>query len=86
MKKIVKTDRNVKDQVAEKMKNVSWVVGIDIGKDKLSCALMDGNKVLHCCRLVVAGSLRGYNELLARVKKETKGIGKIVFALEPTGH
>ena len=85
MKKIAKTGKNVKGQVNEPMKNVTWIVGIDIGKEKLSCALMDANKVL-VCRFVVAGSLRGYNELLTRVKSETKGSGKVVFALEPTGH
>ncbi len=59
---------------------------IDIGKNKLSYTLMDGNKVLRCRYVVVAGFIRGYNEPLARVKKETKGRGKIFFALEPMGH
>jgi transposase len=67
------------------LNKASWVIGIDIGKEKLSCALMDINKAL-VCRFEVEGSLAGYKELLDRVKRETKGNGKAVFALEPTGH
>lgn len=85
MKKVTKSDKKVKDRVTELMKNVSWVVGIDIGKENLSCALMNINKELMC-RFEVAVSFEGYNELLERVKKETSGRGKVVFAMEPTGH
>ena len=67
------------------LNKASWVIGIDIGKEKLSCALMDINKAL-VCRFEVEGSLAGYKELLDRVKRETKGNGKAVFALEPTVH
>lgn len=85
MKKITETGKKVKDRFQTVMENVSWIVGIDIGKEKLSCALMDISRTL-ICRFDIAGSLIGYDALLDRVKKETKGKGKVVFALEPTGH
>ena len=84
MSNVTKFGKKVNNQVHELMEKVSWVVGIDIGKEKLFCALMI-NKAL-ICHFDVEGSLAGYNELLARVKRETKGNGKVVFALEPTGH
>ena len=85
MSNVTEFGKKANNQVHELMENVSWVVGIDIGKEKLSCALMDIKKAL-ICRFDVEGSRAGYNELLNRVKKETKGSGKIIFALEPTGH
>ena len=85
MSNVTKFGKKVNNQVHELMENVSWVVGIDIGKEELSCALMSINKAL-ICRFDVEGSLTGYDELLDRVKRETKGNGKVVFALEPTGH
>jgi transposase len=85
MKKITESPKKVKNKVHGLMENVSWVVGIDIGKKKISCALMDTNKVL-ICRFDVAGSLTGYHELLDQVNREARGNGKVVFAMEPTGH
>ena len=86
MKKVANSGRKVKGQLKETILNkASWVIGIDIGKENLSCALMDINKTL-VCRFEVEGSLAGYNELLDRVKRETRGNGKALFALEPTGH
>jgi transposase len=83
MSNVTEFGKKVKEK--KLMENVSWVVGIDIGKEKLSCAVMDIKKALTC-RFEVEGSLGGYNELLERVKKETRGSGKIIFAMEPTGH
>lgn len=85
MRNVTEFGKKVKDQEKKLMENVSWVVGIDIGKEKLSCAVMDIKKVL-ICRFEVESSLGGYNELLERVKKEIRGSGKIIFAMEPTGH
>ncbi|MGO9214820.1 MAG: IS110 family transposase [Syntrophales bacterium] len=86
MKKVANFSKKVKGQMRETvLDKASWVIGIDIGKEKLSCALMDINKTL-ICRFEIEGSLAGYNDLLNRVKRETKGNGKAVFALEPTGH
>lgn len=63
------------------MENVSWVVGIDIGKEKLSCAVMDVKKVLTC-RFEVESSLGGYNELWeSRVFNHFLDAGS-----SPTGH
>jgi len=86
MKKVANFGRKVKGQLKTTvLDKASWVIGIDIGKEKLSCALMDIDQVL-VCRFEVEGSLAGYNELLERVKRETMGKGKAVFAMEPTGH
>lgn len=86
MKKVANSVKKVKGQMKEPvLDKASWVIGIDIGKEKLFCALMDINKML-VCRFDVEGSLAGYKELLDRVKRETRGNGKAVFALEPTGH
>lgn len=86
MKKVANSVKKVKGKMKETvLDKASWVIGIDIGKEKLSCALMDINKTL-VCRFDGEGSLAGYKELLDRVKRETKGNGKAVFALEPTGH
>ena len=84
MREITETGNKVKGRVYP-LDNISWVVGIDIGKEKLSCALMKINKAL-ICRFDIEGSLSGYNGLMDRVKRETRGNGKVVFALEPTGH
>jgi len=48
IEKIPKTCKKVKKRVQELMDNDSWVVGIDIGKEKLSCALMIIIKELIC--------------------------------------
>ncbi|MGO9139748.1 MAG: hypothetical protein ACLP9S_07230 [Syntrophales bacterium] len=75
MKKVANSGRKVKGQLKETvLDKASWVIGIDIGKEKLSCALMDINKV-PVCRFDVEGSLAGYRELLERVKRETMGKG-----------
>jgi len=85
MSNVAEFGKKVKDQEKKWMENVSWVVGIDMGKEKLFCALMNVKKEL-ICRFDVACSLAGYHELLNRVKKEVMSSGKVVFALEPTGH
>lgn len=86
MKRVAKSDKKVKGQLKESILDKAfWVVGIDIGKEKLSCALLDIQKTL-IRRFEVESSLAGYNDLLERVKRETRGRGKVVFALEPTGH
>ncbi|RPH48111.1 MAG: hypothetical protein EHM85_18060, partial [Desulfobacteraceae bacterium] len=86
MKKVTKFAKKVNEQVKETvLDKASWVIGIDIGKENLSCALMDINKTL-VCRFEAEGSLDGYQDILDRVKRETRGNGKVVFAMEPTGH
>ena len=86
MRRVANSVTKVKGQVKETvLDKASWVIGIDIGKEKLSCALMDIHKTL-VCRFEVESSLAGYKDMLDRVKRETKGKGKAVFALEPTGH
>ena len=44
MSNVTEFGKKANNQVHELMENVSWVVGIDIGKEKLSCALMDIKK------------------------------------------
>ena len=61
MSNVTKFGKKVNDQVHELMENVSWVVGIDVGKEKLSCALMNINKAL-ICRFDVEGSLPRYRK------------------------
>ena len=57
MKKVANSVKKVKGQMKETvLDKASWVIGIDIGKEKLSCALMDINKTL-VCRFDVEGSL-----------------------------
>ena len=86
MKKIANLNRKVKVQNGIVVLNkASRVVGIDIGKEKLSCVLMDVNETIMC-RFTVEASLSGYKDMLDRVKTATRGRGKVVFALEPTGH
>lgn len=86
MKKVTNFAKKVNEQVKETvLDKASWVIGIDIGKENLSCALMDINKTL-VCRFEAEGSLDGYQDILDRVKKETRGNGKAIFAIEPTGH
>lgn len=86
MKKIANLNRKVKVQNGIVVLNkASRVVGIDIGKEKLSCVLMDINETIMC-RFTVEASLSGYKDMLDRVKTATRGRGKAVFALEPTGH
>ena len=86
MNKVTSLNRKVKRQNrASVLSKASSVVGIDIGKEKLSCALMDINETIMC-RFDVEASLSGYKEMLDRVKRTMRGRGKVVFALEPTGH
>ena len=84
MNKVTSLSRKVKGQSkVSVLSKASSVVGIDIGKENLSCALMDIKETMKC-RFSVEASLAGYKALLARVRTETRG--KVVFALEPTGH
>lgn len=86
MKKVTDLNRKVKAQNRVSVLNkASRVVGIDIGKEKLSCALMDRYEAVMC-RFSVEASLSGYKAMLDRVKTATRGRGKVVFAVEPTGH
>jgi hypothetical protein len=84
MNKVTSLSRKVKRQSkVSVLSKASSVVGIDIGKENLSCALMDIKETMTC-RFSVEASLAGYQAMLARVRTETRG--KVVFALEPTGH
>jgi hypothetical protein len=62
-----------------------WILGIDVGKEKLSCALSLKDETFRC-RFDVEASLHGFHMMLERVKTETKGDGAVMFALEPTEH
>ena len=84
MNKVTGLSKKVKRQSkASVLSKASSVVGIDIGKENLSCALMDIKETMKC-RFSVEASLAGYQAMLARVRAEARG--KVVFALEPTGH
>jgi transposase len=84
MNKVTSLSRKVKRQSkVSVLSKASSVVGIDIGKENLSCALMDIKETMKC-RFSVEASGAGYKAMLARVRTETRG--KVVFALEPTGH
>ena len=64
MKKIANLNRKVKVQNGIVVLNkASRVVGIDIGKEKLSCVLMDVNETIMC-RFTVEASLSGYKDML----------------------
>ena len=67
------------------MTKASWVVGIDIGKKKISCVLMKKDQTV-LCRFNTEASINGYKKMLDRIKEKTKGRGKVVYAMEPTGH
>jgi transposase len=84
MKKVTDFSKKVKHQSRQPVfSKASSVVGIDIGKEKLSCVLMDVNEITKCA-FDVEASLAGYEDMLARVKTASRG--KVVYALEPTGH
>jgi transposase len=85
MKKVTNLNKKVKAQNSVTLNKASRVVGIDIGKEQLSCVMMDVNETIMC-RFTVEASLSGYRDMLDRVKATKQGRGKVVFALEPTGH
>ena len=86
MKKVTKSTKKVKGQINNPvLTKASWVVGIDIGKKKISCALMKKDQNI-LCRFNTEASIDGYKRILDRVKEKTKGRGKVVYAMEPTGH
>ncbi len=84
MKKVTETKNKVKCQKTKVTKiKASWFVGIDIGKNKMSVALMNkAQSVLH--QFSVENSIAGYNEMLKQVQEKAKG--NVLFAMEPTGH
>ena len=86
MKKVTESTKKVKGQINNPvLTKASWVVGIDIGKKKISCALMKKDQNI-LCRFNTEASIDGYKRILDRVKEKTKGRGKVVYAMEPTGH
>lgn len=86
MKKITESQQKVQVQKPNIVDSkIAWVVGIDIGKNQLSIALMNKTQtILH--RFKVNNSIAGYKEILGCVDEKTKGRGKVLFAMEPTGH
>jgi transposase len=86
MKRITEFTKKVKGQVKNTVLNkASWIVGIDIGKIKLSCVLMKKDQtVLY--RFNAKSSMSGYKKILDQVKEKIKGRGRVVYAMEPTGH
>jgi hypothetical protein len=86
MKKVTEFTKKVKGRVNNPvLTKAIWVVGIDIGKKKISCALMKKDQTV-LCRFNAKASIDGYKKMLDRVKEKTKGRGKVVYAMEPTGH
>jgi len=86
MKKVTEFTKKVKGQVKNPiLTKASWIVGIDIGKKKIFCALMKKDQTV-LCRFNAKASIDGYKKMLDRVKEKTKGRGKVVYAMEPTGH
>lgn len=86
MKKVTESTKKVKGQVNNPvLAKANWVVGIDIGKKKISCALMKKDQTV-LCRFNTKASIDGYKKILDLVKEKTKGRGKVVYAMEPTGH
>lgn len=91
MKKVTGSGQKVHSEKRGEKKNVtaleraSWVLGIDIGKEKLSCALLSKDETFRC-RFDIEGSREGFQTMLERVALETGGRGSVVYALEPTGH
>jgi transposase len=86
MKKVTEFTKKVKGQVKNTVLNkASWIVGIDIGKTKLSCVLMKKDQTV-LCRFNTKASISGYKKILNQVKEKTKAKGEVVYAMEPTGH
>jgi transposase len=86
MKKVTEFSQKVKGQETNIVLNkAAWVVGIDIGQKRLSCVLMNKAQTV-LCRFNTEASLNGYEKILEQVKEKTKGRGKVVYAMEPTGH
>lgn len=86
MNKVTKFTKKVKGQVNNSfLAKTSWVVGIDIGKKRISCAIMKKDRTF-LCRFNTEASIDGYKKILMRTKEKTKNRGKVVYAMEPTGH
>ena len=86
MKKVADFQRKVQGQKPlNDLKRASWILGIDIGKQKLSCALLSRDEVF-LCRFDIEASPTGFQVMLERVASETRGAGSVVYALEPTSH
>lgn len=50
------------------LERASWILGIDVGKEKLSCALLSKDGTFRC-RFDVDASLDGFQMMLESVKK-----------------
>ena len=86
MKKITDPAEKVKDNVKNiALSKAKWIVGIDIGKKKLSCVLMRKDQTV-VCRFKTDVSFEGFTQMLNQVKEKTRHNGKVVYAMEPTGH
>ncbi|MEA1971672.1 MAG: hypothetical protein U9N37_08690, partial [Thermodesulfobacteriota bacterium] len=81
MKKITESAKKVKDNKNTIINNAKWIVGIDIGKKRLSCALMKKDQTV-LCRFKIDASLEGFTQMLNRVEKKTQHKGKGVYAME----
>lgn len=86
MKKVTEFTTKVKGQVKNNVLNkVFCIVGIDIGKTKLSCVLMKkGQTVLD--RFNTKASIGVYKKILDQIKDKTKARGNVVYAMEPIGN
>ena len=86
MKQVTDFKNKVKRQKRSTgLSKATWVVGIDIGKKKLCCVIMNKSRTIQH-RFKVEASFSGYKEILNRTKEKTRGRVKVVYAMEPTGH
>lgn len=86
MKQVTDFKNKVKRQKrSTALSKATWVVGIDIGKKNLSCALMNKAQTVQY-QFNTEASFSGHKKLLERIKEKTKGRGRVVYAMEPTGH
>jgi hypothetical protein len=60
------------------LERASRILGIDVGKEKLACALLLKDETFRC-RFDVEAPLNGFQMMLERVKTETKGEGRLCF-------
>ena len=80
MKNVTDSGQKVKGQkLLITLERASWILGIDVGKEKLSCALLLKDETFRC-RFDVEASLHGFQMMLERVETETKGDGAVMLS------
>ena len=70
MKKVTELTKKEKGQVNNSvLTKAIWIVGIDIGKKKISCVLMKKDQTV-LCRFKTEASIDGYKKTLDRIKEK----------------